>query len=391
MRWHVKTFPALVALTVLATPLCAETGSSPAGTDSEESILVLLSGEVIKGRVSHLDDRYLVALPTGRIFVPISNVEIICKDLEEAYQLRRSRMGQGQAQDHAVLAQWCQRQGLNARAEEELNVARQLDPDHPIVGLVERRLATSREPLEAADGTTEKETVLEPTPQQLEDFAAGLPTGTVEAFTRVVQPLLLNRCATAGCHNARSGNDFCLERTRPGVPLGRTSTHRNLLATLKLVDATVPDQCELLRPKKCPQRLQTEATVSLSRTSQYRFLVAWVTLLAQQQSFASASSSATPAGPPNTILSGPPVAPSLEALPPPVSGTVPESPLKASFDALSGPEAPTTQKVMPAPPLGATDPFDPEIFNRRYGTIAGSTLDAPEAGSVPLPRPDFAK
>lgn len=390
MRRHVNTLPALVAFALLATPLRAEAGSPPAA-DNEESILVLLSGEVIRGRVSHLDDRYLVALPTGRIFVPMSNVELVCKDLEEAYQLRRSRMGQGQAQDHAALAQWCQRQGLNDRAEEELSVARQLDADHPMVGLVERRLRVLREPL-GATGGGEKEAGLEPTPQQLEDFAAGLPTGTVEAFTRVVQPLLLNRCATAGCHNSRSGNDFCLERTRPGVPLGRTSTHRNLLATLKLVDATVPDQCELLRPKKCPHRLQTEATLSLSRTGQYRFLVAWVTLLTQQQSFASSSApAATPAGPPPTIQTGPAVTPSSEAiLPSSASGTVSDS-LKASFDALSGREVPAAPQVMPAQPLGATDPFDPEIFNRRYGTIAGSTLDAPEADRIPLPRPDFAK
>lgn len=393
MRWHVKTLPALAVLTLLATPLCAETGLPP--RDGEDVlILVLLSGEVIQGKVSQLDDRYLVVLPTGRIFVPASNVEAICRNLEEAYYLRRSRIGQGQAQDHAGLAQWCQRQGLDALAEKELQVAKQLDPNHPIVGLVERRLAASRMSLETPDVSLGEESVLEPTPQQLEDFAAGLPAGTVESFTRVVQPFLLNRCSTSGCHTERSPNEFRLERSRPGVPLGRTSTHRNLLATLKLVDAASPDQCELLRPKRCPYRLQTEATLSLSRSGQYRFLVAWVTLLTQQSAGESrAPSVARQTGLPETIRSSPPMVSPLEASSsPPGAGATTDSPLKASFDALSSggePSADQKPPVLGQPP--SADPFDPAIFNRRFGTAAPPSPEASQGGKVPLPNPFFAR
>ena len=278
MRWHF-TIRSLGLLSLLAAGLCAQTGPPAADEGSGNSILVLLSGEVIQGRISRLDDKYNVGLPTGRIFVPEDSVEIVCNDLHEAFRYRRSRMGQGQVQDHAELAQWCQRHGLDTEAEAELAIAKRLDPDHPIVGLVERRLLASRLSHATPQTQPAQDGSAEPTPQQLEEFAAGLPSGTVETFTRVVQPLLINRCATSGCHTDRSDNEFRLNRSRPGVPLGRTSTNRNLHATLRLIDAAAPDQCELLRPKRCPHRLQSESAFSLSKSSQYKYLVAWVSLL----------------------------------------------------------------------------------------------------------------
>ncbi len=400
MRWHARIFAALAALTLLAAPAYCQTNTPPPDGQPEgvgqQLILVLVSGEVIEGKISLVDGRYLVVLPSGKIFVPAGNVELVCKDLDEAYQLRRSRISHGQAQDHAELAQWCQRRGLDARAEEELAIARQLDPKHPIIGLVERRLAASRMPMEPNGPGGADQSLASPTPQQLEDLAAGLPPGSVEAFTRVVQPLLLNRCATAGCHTDRSDNEFRLERSRPGVPLGRTSTHRNLLATLKLIDSTSPDQCELLRPRKCPNRLQTEATLSLSQSSQYRFLVAWVTLMAQQSPVAgpqsSVASAATASLPPATIHDGRPETVSPQLAQTTTDETPPNWATKASLAAATPQTEP--QEVPPPAPFQqptSADPFDPAVFNRRYGTTAPAAAPPPAKEKIPLPSQDFAR
>ena len=37
-----------------------------------------------------------------------------------------------------------------------------------------------------------------------------LPTGTIETFTRSIQPMLLNYCATAGCHGASGTSSYAL-------------------------------------------------------------------------------------------------------------------------------------------------------------------------------------
>lgn len=388
MRWYTTALAVLVVLSLLPLELRAQ-AAPPPGQAQKDLILVLLSGEVIQGEVSQLDDRYLVVLPTGRIFVPVSNVEIVCNTLDEAYRYRKSRMGQGQVQDHAELAQWCERHGLDAAAREQLQIAKRLNPNHPIVGLVERRLATALESAEA-EVSEDAENSGEPTPQQLADFAAGLPHGTVESFTRVVQPLLLNRCATAGCHTDRSGSEFRLERSRPGTPLSQTSTQRNLLATLKLMDSRAPEQSELLRPTKCPHRLRTEATLSLSRTGQYKFLVAWVNLLAKRlpaQPATAAAPAGTPSELPPTIRSGPPVTPASFESP-----AETESMADRLMEAVeSAPSAPGELAPAAAGDYQAADPFDPELFNKRYGTAAPVEPVATDKASekIPVPNPFF--
>ena len=382
MRWHARILRAVIALTLLTAGDRVQAGAPPSAGGASESILVLLTGEVIQGSVSEVDDKYLVALPTGRVFVPMNTVEVVCRSLSEAYEFRRSRIGRGQAQEHAELAQWCERHGLDHAAREQLEIARQLDPDHPIVGLVERRLTAARSASKDAGGSTSESAAAEPTPQQLADFAAGLPHGTVEAFTRVVQPLLINRCATAGCHSDRSDNEFRLERSRPGTPLGQTSTHRNLLATLKLIDSTMPDECELLRPKRCPHRLTTAANLSLSKTSQYRFLVAWVRLLAQHSPGTSKDAEISQ-GRPATIRSGPPAKSIM-----PVGTASPA-------DYVSHQLRPTERKEVEDTVLpmkheqSSADPFDPDIFNHRYGT-SPPIEPTPKGGEkVPAPSPFF--
>lgn len=386
MRWYTTALAVLVVLSLLHVELRAE-GTPPPGQGPKDLILVLLSGEVIQGEVSQLDDRYLVVLPTGRVFVPASNVEMVCNTLDEAYAFRRSRMGHGQAQDHAELAQWCERHGLEAAAREQLRIAKGLNPNHPIVGLVERRLATA---LESAEEEVSDDPAIsgEPTAQQLADFAAGLPQGTVESFTRVVQPLLLNRCATAGCHTDRSGNEFQLERSRPGTPLSQTSTQRNLLATLKLVNSSAPGQSELLRPTKCPHRLRTDATLSLSRTGQYKFLVAWVNLLAKRLP----AQSAAPALPaaselPQTIRSGSPVTPASYD-----SAAETESVADQLMEAVESAQSTSAELGREtAGEFQGTDPFDPELFNKRYGTSPPAESAGADKASekIPVPNPFF--
>ena len=375
----------MTALAFLAGGLCAQTADPPNDGEQNEAILVLLSGEVIQGKISQLDDRYLVVLPTGRIFVPVHTVEVVCRNLSEAYELRRSRIGHGQAQDHAELAQWCQRHGLDAAAQEQLQIARQLDPTHPIVSLVERRLAAAK--LSPSGPPANEDAATEPTPQQLADFAVGLPLGTVEAFTRVVQPLLVNRCATSGCHTDRSENEFRLERSRPGTPLSQTATHRNLLATLKLVDSAAPDQCELLRPKRCPHRLRTDASVSLSKTGQYRFLVAWVSLVAHESANLRSAPVIAKHDLPDTIRTGPP-----ERLPESSAATDNESPANRLIGAMEAPASPSVREaIAPTERMPSADPFDPAIFNGRYGTTASSEPAPMTENKIPAPNPFFAR
>ncbi|MHB8902339.1 MAG: hypothetical protein ACYC6Y_26570, partial [Thermoguttaceae bacterium] len=69
--------------------------------------------------------------------------------------------------------------------------------------------------------------------------------------------------------------------------------------------------------------------------------------------------------------------------------------LKNPFDALP-PEGTQLPATGPSPLTGgsAADPFDPEVFNRRFGTSAPLAPELPAAAEpqkVPPPSPFFAK
>jgi len=393
---------AQIVLVVAALTAQIATAEVPPPTDtSAPTVLVLRNGEVLQGEISQQDDRYLVVLPTGRVFVPQDDVEAACRTLEEAYRRKAMYASGTQAHDHAQLAQWCQRHGLTAQAEQQLEIARQLDPDHPLIELIQRRVDAAKRPRATPVEPVSPVADSRPTAAQLSDFSASLPAGTIEAFRRSVQPILLNRCVTAGCHSERSECKFRLLRPRPGMPLAQQATQRNLLSTLQLVDQQAPDRSELLRPDKCPHRLSADTNLMLSRSGQYRFLVDWVHAISRE-------SVVSPTMMPHAITTANPLVHSAQ----PVSsldagnGAVPASatlPLDSEAVAAGQPQA-TQPSAIPGPfdqpkvhrpneavglPARATaDPFDPAVFNERYGTVAPPPENS--AATIPSPSGQFA-
>jgi hypothetical protein len=367
----------------------------PAVSEAPRAVLVLRNGEVLQGRVSQVDDRFRIDLEAGSLFVSAAEVEMTCNSLEEAYRLKASQAGFNQAHDHARLAQWCQHHGLDQQAEHELQITRRLDPTHPLISLVERRLAAARAERRPS-APAESRSNSEPSPLQLDEFVAGLPQGTAESFTRVIQPILLNRCATAGCHTSRAENSFKLDRPPTGAPISQRSTHRNLYAVLQLIDRAAPDRSELISPQRCPHRIDTDAMLSLSRSGQYRYLVAWVHALAGSPNGSQPSASSPSATPTGAVSASFLASPQAAA---PVTAAAAAIPSQNPF----GPPSPQTVATVSAtasqskgeikaeaanprrPASPPADPFDPEVFNRRFGTSAAEPVSPASPASVPSP------
>lgn len=367
----------------------------PTVSEAPSAVLVLRNGEVLQGRVSQVDDRFRIDLEAGSLFVSAAEVEMSCNSLEEAYRLKASQAGFNQAHDHARLAQWCQHHGLDQQAEHELQITRRLDPTHPLIGLVERRLAAARAERRPS-APAESRSNSEPSPLQLDEFVAGLPRGTAESFTRVIQPILLNRCATAGCHTSRAENSFKLDRPPTGAPISQRSTHRNLYAVLQLIDRAAPERSELISPQRCPHRIDTDATLSLSRSGQYRYLVAWVHALAGSPNGSQPSAPPPPATPTGAVTASLLASPQAPA---PVTAAAAAIPSQNPF----GPPSPQTVATASAtasqskgeikaeaanprqPATPPADPFDPEVFNHRFGTSPGEPVPPAAPASVPSP------
>jgi hypothetical protein len=352
---------------------------------SAEGLLLLRNGNLLQGEITETGDGYRVVVVGGEIHVKASEVEFRCRTLEEGYQRKTTLIPPGDARAHLDLAMWCQRYGLIERAAEELARASDLEPGHPLIPLVERRIKMSFCPPVPTERPTEPRR-LSPPPEELDRVVRDLPPGCVEEFTQAIQPLLVNRCSASGCHGPGNDNAFRLLRLPAARPASRRLTQRNLHSTLQWVDRDAPDRSKLLTVPIRAHGSAESAVFADEDRDQYQRIVDWVYQVSQK---------ATPMNPrvaekeqdfsPHVPLPSPTAAAAHTASVPPAgdagSKVVPAVPLSSDSYSASWPNAgalglgvgshPLVRSPMVTdgknlPQVAPVDPFDPEIFNQRF-------------------------
>jgi len=284
----------------------AATGElSRTGEPELRGVLVLRNGEVFAGQIHREEHAYVVTLPTARIRVPEKEVDFCCRSLADAYECKRAVADPQSAEARLALAEWCLRHALLEPAEQELNAARQLDPRAPRLQLVERKLELARTRIPSRRSR-------QPPPrpsQDLDRLLSGLPPQSIEVFTQRIQPLLLNRCGTAGCHGPQSGAHFKLLRRGPDKPASRRVTQRNLLALSEWIDWSEWQHSPLLEhAANCHGGAKT-APLAGMQSKQYRELAEWVRQLAGGMAPHASSATSTPREEPAAAISDQPPAP----------------------------------------------------------------------------------
>jgi hypothetical protein len=325
----------------------------------QEGVLLLRNGEALQGKITLAGDRYYVMLPAGEIFPKVSEVEMFCRDLNEGYLRKRAAVRRDRVEDRLDLAEWCIRHRLLDQAAVELRDAVATDRTHPMIPLLERRLQLAKNPPPAPEAS--RSVVV--SHDELDRLVRGLPPGSVETFTNTIQPLLINHCSTAGCHGPQSDTGWQLLRVPLGKSTNRRVTQRNIASTLALVNRESPS-ASLLLTAPLRQHGTTRGPIFSNREiAQYKLLVDWVHHVA---------SGKKPAAPPSVQPESPPLLQTMQpAEPPPATGTrdtasrdVPAS-LKLRDTDSSGSQG--SERPKPDLPVHvAVDPFDAEVFNRRY-------------------------
>lgn len=319
--------------------VCSSATAVEPALQPRHAVIVLKNRQVLEGEVTPAGDYYLVSLgKTGQVRLAAKDVEMICADLAEAYDRKASAIEGKSAAAHLELADWCLRQSLHARAGEQLSLARSLDPKNRKLTELEQRLsfATAKPAKTAARPVSTTATV---GAQQLERTMQELPPGAVEHFTSVVQPILMDRCGAVKCHGVGSTASFQLLQPLPGKVPSRRFTQRNLFATLSAVNKARPDDSRILEMALKPHGHVPSAGFKSSGDRQYKELVEWVQSLR-----------AVPRQlPPETVSTD-----QIGTLRPQIGS--PAS-LPAEKDEVAD---------EPTAPSPARDPFDPEVFNRRY-------------------------
>jgi len=339
------------------------------GPAPQEGVLLLRNGEAIEGKISRVGELYYVALPGGQIRVKAAEVDFCCRSLDEAYRRKRAGSQSGDVHAHLRLAQWCLRHDLLGSAGEELADALEADPNHPMIAVLERRLKTATEP--PPQHATAAPADQAPSPEELDRLIRGMPPGAVETFTQTIQPLLINHCGTAGCHGPQSPSQFRLLRIPPGRPASRRLTQRNLQAVLPWVNRDDPAASPLLTTSIQPHGAATKAVFSEAQVGQYRRMVDWVYLLAKRPAAEVPETVASKEEPP--VRAMPAESPGRDSPPPKTRNKSDRQPADrrptAGADAgQQKPSAPTSsvKRGAPLPGFVPVDPFDPEIFSRRY-------------------------
>ncbi|MCA9230088.1 MAG: hypothetical protein KDA57_05525 [Planctomycetales bacterium] len=209
-----------------------------------EGILVLRNGNVLSGRMIRLKDHYQIELPNGQLRVPVTQVEMYCRNLDEAYQRRRQTRTGSAADSHLELARWCLRQDLCDFAERELLDARAIDPHHRELALLERRLQQARS-IRAHQHSAAPVPITTPTPSNVQ-AAQHVPREMRAAFVRQIQPLLVRSCASSGCHAAGSSREFELNALAMEGAGHPQATLFNLTSVLEQLDEQVVEESVLL-------------------------------------------------------------------------------------------------------------------------------------------------
>ena len=391
----------------------------PAELGPQEGVVVLSHGDTLEGRVARVGERYHVWTSGGEIRVPVQRVAHACGSLDEAYRFKLGALAEQDVIGRLDLTEWCLRKELFGYAAKQLRYVGERAPDHPRLGLLMDRLAAalrasspdeqrapSRHNSEQHAGRA-ADAAIPTAAAELDDLAAPAAGITASAnataqFTARIQPLLLNRCASVGCHGGRSASEFQLSRAAASQSPHRGMTQRNLFSVLAYIDPKSPAASPLLQlPAIAGHGGRQTPIFGPTDRAQYEQLEAWVTALVddaqEPQGAAPLLSSSTtdlqvPIQPPPaddwlpgglstvgpveasesvidqagvSVDSTPPVnsRPSLDA----VGGEL------AGIDELPGPHSASTNTLPPAERVNVhqaldrpRDPFDPRIFNRRF-------------------------
>ena len=218
---------------------------------SAERVLLLQTGKIVKGAIRQTTAGYVVNVPGGQMVLPFDQVRFNAEDLEEAYRLQRSSLPERPVSAHIELARWCHTNGLPDQACKELRDVLRIEPESTLARTMLQRindqlLATKDLPAVGARNNGQYSMLGDPKLGVPAETLGGLPREAALDFVSKVQPLLVNRCATAGCHGLGSGNSFELQRTKLGKSPPKSHSERNLATVLEHIDREQPLSSPLL-------------------------------------------------------------------------------------------------------------------------------------------------
>ncbi len=338
------------ALACWTSPPCLAQSSAVVeeNPSSPQSCVLLKNDNVLFGHAYQMGEFVVVQTGHGGE-VQLSRKEVACwaTSLRDLYQYRVDHRQKGDLGALIRDARWCLQYDLFDLAAQEIAAAKQIDPASPAARSVQdqlQRLTDSR-------ARTVSDVIVQPPAVQPVDYeedrvsneSGSVDLTTLRGFASHVQPMLLNRCGR--CHSDDTSRAWALVVPSVGARASSQITHANLAASLRYIDHIAPSESELLVKATTPHG-GVGAPLSPRNAKAIESLKWWIATAA------------------NTMTR-----PEMGYQQPDQQGpaSFPQTPSIAERGAVPEEDRSHSQgNGQPARLPRVQNPFDPDLFNRRF-------------------------
>tara|TARA_R110002049_G_scaffold47902_1_gene138464 strand:+ start:187199 stop:188413 length:1215 start_codon:yes stop_codon:yes gene_type:complete len=371
----------------LADPIAPAAWNTPPTSQSRSDLdrpcVLLRNDNVVFGTAQQQGDQVVIRRGDGSQ-IRVARKQVLCwaDRLTDLYQYRTDHRVGDSLDVHVTEARWCLRYGMLDQARIEIDRARRIDPVNRQAELLYRQLegaiasaADKAEPASqpsnprtvaaAADTATARNTgdssnvfrssvTIDDTPVVQVDHQVAVDTNMLHTFVSHVQPILINRCGNCHSHSARSRSpemQWTLLKPQRGVRTSARMARENYLATIDLVDFSQPGESALLKYAATAHG-GGDVPLGLRNAMASETLKQWASLVADHHAVDSDSQMQVPA----------PTEPQRE--------TSTTSQAAAEDTNVAGGVVPQVADASPKVEMQrlprVTNPFDPDLFNRKF-------------------------
>jgi hypothetical protein len=356
----------------------------------------------LQGFVKPQADSVTVVMDKGKqVTLAKKQILVIGPSMDSLYKYQTRAIRKWGTGEHWHLAQWCIQNGMLDQAIEHYLELEKQAADNPKFKQLDLQLkqalmadenvrqAMAIQGIQPPEPVVQASAVLPRAPASSEP---SFPVHTVPGYLRrnfqtEITPIVVSRCGQSGCHGILSKNNFQI--FQPVGEQAASINERNLEKFLRFVDASQPDQSDLLNYAARPHGAQRNASFNLQREEDRHHLeklAKWIRSLEGLTPQGLNPQGLNPQGPSTT---GP-------------STTTPSPVVQAAVYAKPESNSEVKQAVAPSPKLSkppkngsgsvaidagelmeiqeeirklekaaskqtkATDPFDAKIFNSKY-------------------------
>ena len=237
-------------ITEVAPAETANPAASIVPQQSEDRPCVLLKNDNVLFGVAEQVGEFVVVRTgeAGEIQLSRSAVACWADSIRNLYRYRVDHRTNGDVTVHLRDARWCLRYDLFDLAAAELRLVRQIDPDNTQADSIEAQLRRQVAPPAQPSAATAAATVdSHSVGTQAEPVSDPVDPATLRRFASHIQPMLINRCGS--CHQSTtlsSENGWAITLPARGSRASAEMTHANLASTLEFLDLDVPEASRLL-------------------------------------------------------------------------------------------------------------------------------------------------